>query len=66
MYNTFGQEQKRSWRKKRFRVENWLNAPDTDEYTCPNLKTFTYQRSYSRRTDNGFRDHGSTICLFRL
>ena len=30
-YNTFDQEQKRSWRKKRFRVENFPYDPSRDE-----------------------------------
>ena len=53
-YNTFDQEQKRSWRKKRFRVENFPYDPSRDEFLCPNQKIFTYQRSQSIRTDNGF------------
>jgi transposase len=53
-YSTFDQEQKRSWRKKRFRVENFPYDPSRDEFFCPNQKSFTYQYSRVVHTDNGF------------
>jgi transposase len=54
-YPLFNKQQKRSWRKQRFRVDNWVYDPERDEYVCPNQKRLTYQGNRARTTDNGYR-----------
>lgn len=54
-YPLFAKQQKRSWRKQRFRAENWDYDPARDEYICPNQKRLTYQGTRIRATDNGYR-----------
>jgi hypothetical protein len=53
-YKLFDKQQKRSWRKQRFRVENWEYDPVRDEYICPNQKRLAYQGTRIRNTDNGY------------
>lgn len=53
-YNLFYQEQKRSWSKQIYRVENWPYDPDKDKFTCPQQKKLTYQKTVQRITDNGY------------
>jgi transposase len=53
-YKFFDKQQKRSWRKQRFRAENWDYDPVRDEYICPNQKRLTYQGTRIRTTDNGY------------
>jgi transposase len=53
-YKLFDKQQKRSWRKQRFRVENWQYDPARDEYICPAGQPLTYQRTYHRKTANGY------------
>ena len=53
-YPLFAKQQKRSWRKLRFRVENWDYDPARDEYICPARQILTYQRTYHRITANGY------------
>jgi transposase len=53
-YKLFDKQQKRSWRKQRFRAENWDYDPTRDEYICPNRKRLSYQGTRIRNTDNGY------------
>jgi transposase len=54
-YSLFHQEQKRSWRKQRFRVENLAYDPQQDEYLCPGQQRLTYLGTRSVTTENGYR-----------
>mgnify|MGYP001168650846 FL=1 len=54
-YPLFNKQQKRSWHKQRFRVDNWGYDPERDEYLCPNQQRLTYQGIRSRTTDHGYR-----------
>jgi hypothetical protein len=54
-YPLFNKQQKRSWRKQRFRVDNWEYDPERDEYLCPNQQRLTYQGIRSCTTDHGYR-----------
>ena len=54
-YPLFNKQQKRSWRKQRFRVDNWGYDPERDEYLCPNQQRLTYQGTRSRTTEHGYR-----------
>jgi hypothetical protein len=54
-YPLFRKQQKRSWRKQRFRVENWGYDPARDEYICPNQQRLTLLGTRYRITDNGYR-----------
>jgi transposase len=54
-YPLFNKQQKRSWRKQRFRVDNWGYDPERDEYLCPNQQRLTYQGTRSRSTEHGYR-----------
>jgi transposase len=53
-YPLFSKQQKRSWRKQRFRFENWEYDPVRDEYLCPNQQRLTYLGNRVRITDNGY------------
>lgn len=54
-YPLFSKQQKRSWRKQRFRVENWEYDPQNDEYICPNQRRLTFLKPRYRRTENGYQ-----------
>ena len=54
-YPLFSKQQKRSWRKQRFRFENWGYDPARDEYFCPNHQRLTFRGKRIRVTDNGYR-----------
>jgi transposase len=54
-YPLFNKQQKRSWRKQRFRAENWEYVPARDEYICPHQQRVTFQCNRVRTTDNGYR-----------
>lgn len=54
-YPLFNKQQKRSWRKQRFRVDNWGYDPERDEYLCPNQQRLTFQGTRSRTTEHGYR-----------
>ena len=53
-YPLFSKLQKRSWRKQRFRVENWEYDPTKDEYICPSQQRLTFLGPRYRITDNGY------------
>jgi transposase len=53
-YPLFNKQQKRSWRKQRFRAENWEYVPARDEYICPHQQRVTFQWNRVRTTDNGY------------
>jgi hypothetical protein len=54
-YYLFHQEQKRSWHKQRFRMENWGYDPALDEYLCPNQQRLAYVGTRRVTTENGYR-----------
>jgi len=54
-FNTFHKEQKRSWRKQRFRVENLEYDEKKDEYVCPNHQRLVFKREIHKKTDLGFQ-----------
>jgi hypothetical protein len=56
-YSLFHQEQKRNWRKQRFRVENWEYDPERDEYLCPGQQRLTYQGTRGVTTENGYHTY---------
>lgn len=53
-YPHFYKQQKRSWRKQRFRVENLEYDPERDEYICPHQQRLTFLWSRTRLTNNGY------------
>ena len=62
-YSLFHQQQKRSWRKQRFRFENWDYDPQRDEYLCPGQQRLTYLGSRRHTTENGYRsDRREYLC----
>jgi hypothetical protein len=66
-YPLFSKQQKRSWRKQRFRFENWEYDPVQDEYICPNHQRLTFRGKRIRVTDNGyqttFRSYECNSCV---
>jgi hypothetical protein len=54
-YPLFSKQQKRSWRKQRFRFENWAYDGPRDAYICPNQQQLTYRGNRVRTTDHGYR-----------
>lgn len=53
-YPLFSKQQKRSWRKQRFRVENWEYDPTRDTYLCPNQQILTFRGTTKRRYPSGY------------
>jgi transposase len=53
-YPTFDREQKRSWKKQTYRVENWQYDAERDEYICPQGKRLIYDRTVRRQSTNGY------------
>ena len=53
-FNLFHKEQKRSWRKQRFRVENWEYDKINDEYICPANEKLEFIRETHKKTDLGY------------
>jgi transposase len=43
-----------SWRKQRFRSENWEYDPTQDEYLCPVQQRLTYRKTPQHTTDHGY------------
>ena len=54
-FNLFHKEQKRSWKKQRFRVENWKYENDKDEYICPANERLTFRRELEKKTELGYK-----------
>jgi transposase len=54
-YHLFHQEQKRSWHKQRFRIENWEYDARRDEYLCPGQQRLPYVGTRRVTTENGYR-----------
>jgi transposase len=54
-YYLFDQQQKRSWRKQRFRVENWDYDPQRDEYLCPAQQRLSYMGTRRVTSETGYR-----------
>jgi hypothetical protein len=54
-FNTFHKEQKRSWIKQRFRVENLEYDEKKDEYICPDHQRLVFKRETHQKTDLGYR-----------
>jgi hypothetical protein len=44
-----------SWRKQRFRVENWEHDSARDEYIYPNQQRLTFMKPRYPITDNGYQ-----------
>lgn len=53
-YSWFHKEQKRSWRKQRFRVENWGYDDEKNEYICPANQRLSFTQEINKKTDRGF------------
>ena len=53
-FNTFHKEQKRNWRKQRFRVENLEYDEKKDEYICPNNHKLVFKRVIYKKTELGY------------
>jgi transposase len=53
-YPIFDRERKRSWKKQRYRVENWSYDAELDQFTCPEGKRLTYRRTKRDLTANGY------------
>jgi hypothetical protein len=53
-YSIFDREQKRSWRKEVYRVENWPYDAELDAFTCPEGKRLPYRGTYRERRANGY------------
>lgn len=53
-YPIFNREQKRSWKKQRYRVENWSYDAELDQFTCPEGKRLTHLRAKRDLTANGY------------
>ena len=65
-YPTFDREQKRSWQRERYRVENWEYDAERDEFICPEGKRLTYDTTSHRQSANGYlverREYECTDC----
>ena len=53
-YYLFHQEQKSSWHKQRFRIENWDYDAERDEYLCPGQQRLPYVGTRRVTTENGY------------
>ena len=53
-FNTFHKEQKRSWRKQRFRVENMEYDEKKDEYICPDNQRLVFKRVTYKKSELGY------------
>ena len=53
-FNLFHKEQKRSWQKQRFRVENWKYEQESDEYICPSNARLTFRSEMNKKTEMGY------------
>jgi transposase len=58
-YPIFDREQKRSWRKQIYRVENWPYDAELDQFTCPEGKRLPYRGTYRERTAPAARSRSS-------
>jgi len=53
-YNTFDLQQKRSFKKKAFRVENWTYDSEKDEFICTGGQRLRYIYTRREQTENGY------------
>jgi len=53
-YPLFDREQKRSWRKQIYRVENWPYDAEGDQFTCPQGRGLHYRKTDRVQTANGY------------
>jgi transposase len=53
-FNTFDQEQKRSWKKRIDRVENMEYDEELDEFICANDQRLIFQYENTRTSENGY------------
>lgn len=53
-YNTFHKEQKKSFRKEMFNVENFIYDEICDRYTCPAGNELVYDCTLKYKSENGF------------
>lgn len=56
-FNYFHYEQKRSFKKAIFRVENLPYDAERDEFTCPDGQKLRYQYTSQYTTDNGYESY---------
>lgn len=54
-YPYFHKEQKKSFKKQIFRVENLLYDKETDEYICPAVKRLKYIYTKTSKTETGYQ-----------
>ena len=55
--NYFHKEQKKKFKKDRFRLENLHYDKKSDEYICPSGKRMSYQYTSKYTSDNGYHTH---------
>ena len=60
-YNMFYQEQKKSFKKKKFRYENFQYDPQKDEFNCPGDKKLLFNYAYVEKSKRGYK---STIRVY--
>jgi transposase len=60
-YNMFHPEQKRSFKKQKFRYENFQFDSEKDEFICPANQRLTYRYTYHARSKRGYQ---STIRVY--
>lgn len=53
-YNYFHKEQKRSFKKQVYRVENLPYDKERDEYICPNNQRLTYEETITKKSKRGY------------
>jgi len=53
-YPFFDREQKPSWRKQIYRVENWPYDAEGDQFTCPQGRDLRYRGTDEVQTANGY------------
>lgn len=53
-YPIFDREQKRSWRKQIYRVENWPYDAEEDEFICPQGRRLSYRGTRSVPAAHGY------------
>jgi len=60
-YNMFHPEQKRSFKKKKFRYENFQYDTQNDEFICPENKRLLFSYTYEEKSKRGYK---STIRVY--
>lgn len=52
-YSSFDRQDKPSWKKQVYRVENWTYDREHDQFICPENKRLSYDRSHEERSRYG-------------